>query len=129
MPGPLIFIGTHAIQNGKLEIAKQASRELGEFLEANHPREIHFQIYIDDDAHEMTVIQIHPDDESLMFHLEVAAERIANAHEFLDATTSIAIYGTPGEELSQLAQKMAMGAPVHINIAAAGFSRLTQVAL
>jgi hypothetical protein len=129
MPGPLIFIGTHTIQDGKIEIAKRASRELVEFLEANHPREIHFQISIDDDAHEMRVIQIHPDDESLLFHVQVAGERIAAAYEFLDATISIEIYGTPSEELSQLAHKMAMGAPLRINTAEAGFSRLNQAAI
>jgi hypothetical protein len=129
MPGPLIFIGTHAIQDGKLEIAKEASRELGEFLEANHPREIHFEIYIDDDAHEMKVVQIHPDDESLLFHVQVAGERIASAYEFLDETISIEIYGTPGEELSQMIQTMATEAPVKINTTTAGFSRLTQTAV
>jgi hypothetical protein len=36
--------------------SKQASRELGAFLEANHPRMLHFGIYIDDDAYQMTVI-------------------------------------------------------------------------
>jgi hypothetical protein len=129
MPGPLIFIGTHAIQDGKIEIAKQASRELAEFLEANHPREIYFQISIDDDAHEMRVIQIHPDDESLLFHVQVAGERIATAYEFLDATISIEIYGTPSEELSQLVHNMAMGAPLRINTAEAGFSRLPHAAI
>lgn len=129
MPGPLIFIGTHAIKEDKLAIAKQASQELGEFLEANHPREIHFQIYIDEDAREMKVIQIHPDDESLLFHVEVAGEHIAAAYEFLDHTNSIEIYGTPGEELTELIGRMAGGAPVSLNAAGAGFSRLTQVAV
>ena len=99
------------------------------FSRANHPREIHFQISIDDDAHEMRVIQIHPDDESLLFHVQVAGDRIATAYEFLDATISIEIYGTPSEELSQLAHNMAMGAPLRINTAEAGFSRLTQAAI
>ena len=62
MAGSLIYVGTHAITPGKLEVAKGAGRELGAFLEANHPRMLHFEIYIDDDANEMTVLQIHPDE-------------------------------------------------------------------
>jgi hypothetical protein len=30
---------------------------------------LHFDIYIDDDANEMTVVQIHPDEDSLLLHL------------------------------------------------------------
>jgi hypothetical protein len=32
--GSLIYVGTHAITHGKLDIAKQASRDMGAFLEA-----------------------------------------------------------------------------------------------
>ena len=71
MAGSLIYLGTHAITHGKLDVAKQASREMGAFLEANHPRMLHFGIYIDDDAHQMTVIQVHPDEDSLVLHLSL----------------------------------------------------------
>jgi hypothetical protein len=40
--GSLIYVGTHAITHGKLDVAKQVSREMGAFLEANHPRMLHF---------------------------------------------------------------------------------------
>ena len=73
---------------------------MGAFLEANHPRMLHFGIYIDDDAHEMTVIQIHPDEDSLVLHLKLAGERIAKAYDFLEATTRIDIYGRPSEPWS-----------------------------
>lgn len=129
MAGPLIYLGTHAIQEGKTAIAKEASRELGQFLEANHPRMIHFEIYIDDAASEMTVIQIHPDEESLSLHLKLAGEKIAQAYEFLEGTTKIEIYGAPSAALRQQVEQMAMGAPLRFNVANAGFSRLTQPAL
>jgi hypothetical protein len=125
--GSLIYVGTHAITQGKLEVAKEASRELGAFLEANHPRMLHFGIYIDDDAHEMTVIQIHPDEDSLVLHLKLAGERIAKAYEFLDATTRIDIYGRPSDALIDQIRQMGMGAPIRFNVATAGFSRLASV--
>ena len=129
MAGSLIYVGTHAITPGKLEIAKEVSREMGAFLEANHPRMLHFGIYIADDAHEMTVIQVHPDEDSLVLHLELAGERIAKAYEFLDATTRIDIYGTPSDALVDQIRQMAMGAPIRFNVATAGFSRLAAVAV
>jgi hypothetical protein len=116
--GSLIYVGTHAITPGKLEVAKGASRELGAFLEANHPRMLHFEIYIDDDANEMTVL-----------HLKLAGQRIAKAYEFLEATTRIDIYGTPSDALVDQIRQMGMGAPVSFNVAAAGFSRLASVAV
>jgi hypothetical protein len=125
--GSLLYVGTHAITLGKLDVAKQASREMGEFLEANHPRMLHFGIYIDDDAHQMTVIQIHPDEDSLVFHLKLARERIARAYDFLDATTKIEIYGRPSDALVDQIRQMGMGAPIRFNVAAAGFSRLASI--
>lgn len=123
MAGSLIYLGTHAITHGKLDVAKQASREMGAFLEANHPRMLHFGIYIDDDAHQMTVIQVHPDEDSLVLHLKLARERIAKAYDFLDATTRIEIYGRPSDALVDQIRQMGMGAPIRFNVPTAGFSR------
>jgi hypothetical protein len=125
--GSLIYVGTHAITQGKLDVAKQGSREMGAFLEANHPRMLHFGIYIDDDAHEMTVIQVHPDEDSLVLHLKLARERIAKAYHFLDATTKIDIYGRPSDALVDQIRQMGMGAPIRFNVATAGFSRLASI--
>ena len=124
MSNPLIYIGTHAIKPGMIDSATEASRDLAAFVEANHPRMIHFEIDIDQDANEMTVIQVHPDDESMLMHVRLAGDRIKAAYEFLDATTRIEIYGTPGEQLLGLIEQMSMDAPVRINEAVAGFSRL-----
>ena len=129
MAGSLIYVGTHAITPGKLDLAKEVSRELGSFLDANHPRMLHFGIYIADDAHEMTVIQVHPDEDSLRLHMQLARERIAKAYEFL-TTTRIDIYGTPSEALVDQIRQMGAGAPpIRFNVATAGFSRLASVAV
>lgn len=128
MPSPLIYVGVHAVQTGKLEIAKQASTELATFLEANHPRMVAFEIYFDDDASDMTVIQVHPDEDSLRHHLQIAGEKIARAYEFLDATRKIDIYGTPSDGLVDQIRQMAMDAPVRFNKPHAGFNRFVRVA-
>ncbi len=123
MAEPLIFVGTHKIKPGMLETAKVASRELAEFLEPNHPRMHHFEIDIDDDAREMTVIQIHPDEESLLFHLQVGGEKIKASYEFLESTIKIEIYGSVSQGTAELVNQMGTGAPVRFNQLVAGFSR------
>jgi hypothetical protein len=131
MAGPLIYVGTHAIKHGRLEDAKTGSRELVEFLEANHPHMLHFEIFIDDDTSEMTVIQVHPDEDSLRDHLRLAGEKIAQAYEFLESTTGIDIYGTPSPSLVDTLTQMGMGmgAPVRFHSAETGFTRLAPVAV
>jgi len=126
VPGPLVYIGKHAIQEGKLEVARDASRDLAEHLAANHPREAHFEIAIDDSRREMTVLQVHPDEESLKLHIEVGGDRIKAAYEFLEGTTSIEIHGNPTDELREMLNTMSAGAPVRIHSPDAGFSRLAQ---
>ncbi len=124
MAGPLIYIGKHAIKEGKLEVAKKTTREFVQFLEANHPRIIHLEICFSDDGTEMTVIEVHPDEESLAFRMQVAGEQIARASEFQEATTSIEIYGSPRDTHIQQINRMRQRAFVSFNIAHAGFSRI-----
>ena len=124
MPNPLVYVGKHAIQEGKLEVARDASRELAAHLEANHPTEAHFEIAIDNARHEMTVLQVHPDEDSLRLHIQIGGDRIKSAYEFLESTTSIEIHGNPSDELRSLLGTMSMGAPVIIHTPDAGFTRL-----
>lgn len=126
MPGPIVFVGTHRIHEGKLDTAKEASTELAQFVRGNHPRVLHFEIYIDDETREMTVIQIHPDEESLMLHQQLAGERLARAYEFLD-TVAVRMFGNPTEPF----MKAAMGGRGNVRFERpyAGFSRLASVAV
>jgi hypothetical protein len=75
----------------------------------------------------MTVIQVHPDEDSLVLHLKLARERIAKAYDFLDETTKIDIYGRPSDDLVDQIRQMGMGAPVRFNVATGGFGRLASV--
>jgi hypothetical protein len=67
MSEPFIFIGTHTLREGKLEGFKKACRELVEVVEANEPRLIAFNIYVNEDGTEATVVQVHPDPDSMLF--------------------------------------------------------------
>lgn len=126
MPGPIVFVGTHRIHEGKLDIAKEVSAELAQFVRDNHPRVLHFEIYIEDETREMTVIQIHPDEQSLMLHMELAGDRLARAYEFLD-TVVVRMFGNASEPFVEAA--MGGGADVRFERPYAGFSRLVGVAV
>lgn len=124
MAGPIVFVGTHRIHDGKLDIAKEASRELAAFVQENHPRILHFGIHVDDATRVMTVVQIHPDEESLMLHMQLAADYLKRAYGFLD-TVIVRMFGTPSEAFKAAA--MGGGANVSFEQPIAGFSRLALV--
>lgn len=119
----LVYVGKHAIKQGGVDEAREASKQLVEFVEANHERFLHFAISIDESSHEMTVIQVHPDEDSMLQHVQLAGERIRQAYEFLDGTTQIDIFGEPSENLISLVTQMSMGAPVAYHRPVAGFER------
>jgi hypothetical protein len=126
MPGPIVFVGTHRIHQGKLDIAKKASADLAEFVRDHHSRVLQFEIYIDDETREMTVIQIHPDEESLMLHMQLAGDRLARAYEFLD-TVAVRIFGNATESFKEAA----MGGRENVTFERpyTGFSRLASLAV
>ena len=124
MPGPIIYVGTHDIQPGKTEVAHAASEDLAKHLQANHPSYLRFQVTISHDGRQMTVLQVHSDEDSMRLHLHLAGEKIAAAYEFLSGTTAIDIFGDPSSELTATIDGMAGDAPLRIHRPQHGFSRL-----
>jgi hypothetical protein len=94
---PLIFVTTITLKEGKLEDFKHYSEQMGKFVEENEPRIIHFEQYINEDGTELTSVQIHPDEDSMALHMQVAGERMAQASEFHDTIKSLHIYGEPSD--------------------------------
>jgi hypothetical protein len=127
MAGPIVYVGFHSIKQGQLEVARKASRDLVTFVETNHPRFLHFEIGFSEAGDEMRVVQVHPDEESLALHMQLAGEKIAASYSFLEGTTGIHIFGDPSEAFTSRIQEMALGAPVSITRADSGFSRLSSV--
>jgi hypothetical protein len=117
MPGPFIFIATNRLKEGKLDAEKERVPGLSDFIEANEPRLIAFNEYADDDGEEVAVVQIHPDAESMEFHMGVVAERAARAYaETVEATASIQVFGTPSDAvLEMLRQQAGAGIPLSVH--------------
>jgi hypothetical protein len=96
MAGPFIFIATNRLKAGKVEAERQRVPGLVDFIEANEPRLVAFNEYVNEEGTEVAVVQVHPDTDSFEFHMGVVRERAARAYaETLDATTSIQVFGTP----------------------------------
>ncbi len=92
MSGPFIFVATSRLKTGRLEEEQQRVPGLAEFIEANELRLIAFN----EDGTEVGVVQVHPDTESMEFHIQVVRERAERTYaERLDSTAGIQVYGTP----------------------------------
>jgi biotin carboxylase len=54
------------------------------------------------------VVRIHPDADSMAFHMDVVAKRAAAAYaETIDATTGIQVFGTPSNAIVEMLQRQA----------------------
>jgi hypothetical protein len=96
----LIFIATNRLKPGRLESERARVSELVGFIEANEPRVIAFNEYVNEAGDEVTVVQVHPDAASMEAHIALVAERARAAYaETLEATLRIQVFGPPSEEM------------------------------
>ena len=125
MTDPIVYVDTSDVREGALEELKAASKELVDFVEANEPRLIAYNVYFSDDGTRMTVVHVHPDSASLQYDMEVAGPVF---RRFVDLVTlsSIHVYGEPSERvLKQVHEKallLGRGA-VKVDALHAGFTR------
>jgi hypothetical protein len=125
MAQPLVYIDTSDVREGALEELKGAIRKLVEFVDANVPRLIAYNVYLSEDGTQMTVVHVHPDSASLEDHMEVGGPVF---RKFADLITlsSIRVYGEPTEKaIRQLHDKaQSLGCDeVVVHGLHAGFSR------
>lgn len=125
MTRPLAYIDTSDVREGALEELKGAIKELVEFVDANEPQLIAYNVYLSDDGSQMTVVHLHTDAASLDHHMDVAGPMF---RRFADLITlsSIRVYGEPSEkalrQLHDKAQLLGSG-NVIVHGLQAGFSR------
>jgi hypothetical protein len=124
--GPFIFIATNRLKPGKLDDERERVPGLVDFIQANEQRLLAFDEYLNDDGTEVAVVQVHPDADSMGFHIELIAERAASAYrDTIDATTGIQVFGTPTDAVIELLRRQAgEGVPVSVKpYHLGGFSR------
>ena len=94
----IVWVDTSDVRGGALEELKPAMKELVDFVQANEPRIIAYNVYFSDEGTRMTVVHVHPDSASLEYHLEVVGPVL---RQFVELVTlsSIHIYGEPSEKV------------------------------
>ena len=125
MTDSLVYVDTSRVRDGAHDKLRDAIRDLVEFIDVNESQLIAYNVYLDDDGSEMTVVHVHADAESLEYHMEVAGPAF---RPFADLVTmsSIHVYGRPTEKtLSMLRDKARMlgSDSVVVHDLHAGFSR------
>jgi quinol monooxygenase YgiN len=100
MSDPIVYVDTSDVREGALDELKDAIKELVDFVEANEPRLIAYNVYLSDDGTSMTVMHVHPDSASLEYHMEVIGP-VLRRFVHLVTLTSTHIYGEPSDKLLQ----------------------------
>jgi quinol monooxygenase YgiN len=101
----IVYVDRSTVRNGKLNDLKAAMTDLVEFVDANEPDILSYNVYFSDEGTRMTVVHTHADSASLAYHMEVAGPEFPPIGEFIELE-AIDVYGQPSEELiHQLEEK------------------------
>ena len=108
MTGPFIFIATNRLKPGMLDAETARVPGLVEFVQTHEPRVIAFNEYVNAEGTEVAVVQVHPDADSMAFHMGIIGDRAAAAYaETVDVTTSIQVYGPPSDAVLEMLRRQA----------------------
>jgi quinol monooxygenase YgiN len=125
MSDAIVYVDTSDVREGALEELQAGMKELVDFVEANEPRIISYNVYFNEEGTRMTVMHVHPDAESVEYHLEVAGPFFRRFVELV-TLTSTHIYGRPSETvLKQADEKVRLLGRGVVDVQAlhAGFTR------
>lgn len=125
MSDAIVYIDTAEVREGALEELKAAMKDLVEFVAANEPRLIAYNVYFSADGSRMTVVNVHPDSASLEYHMEVAGTAF---RQFVGLVrlSSIHIYGEPSAKVLEQSHEKALllgSGAVVVDPLLAGFTR------
>src|SRR5215211_3547648 len=98
MSDAIVYVDSSEVHDGALEELKAGMKELVDFVAANVPRVLAYNVYFSGDGTTMTVVHVHPDSASLESHLQVAGPVFRRFVELV-TLSSIHIYGEPSEDV------------------------------
>ena len=128
MTAPFIFVGTHRVKPGKREeFMKYFTEFCTGVVEPNEPRLHSFFGYTAPDSDLVTVVQVHPDAESMATHMRLIMQHISEAYaDYLEPESTMQIYGTISDQLAGTIVGASPGRQDAVTIREpfAGFSRL-----
>jgi len=106
MSETIVYIDKSRVKEGCLDDLEAAMTELVAFVDANEPDVQAYSVYFDEDGSRMTVVQIHPDADSLAYHMDVAGPKFPPIGAFIELE-SIDVYGPLSEDLVKLLEEKA----------------------
>ena len=125
MPGPVIYVDTSDIRDGRLADVREGIARLAGVVEREEPRLVSYAAFVDEDEGRMTVVHVHVDAESLALHMEIGGPLFAGFAELVLLRT-IDVYGPVGPEVRAALDAKARllgGARVRTHPLHAGFVR------
>jgi len=127
MTGPFVYVGTWTIKEGKVDEAREWLAKHTDFLEDNEPRLISINFFVDEAARRVVNVQVHPDADSMAFHMKLIAEHLPAAFDIIEAIELEQYYGAKSPELAELLAPYDEGNVPTTNVAEhlAGFTRTT----
>jgi hypothetical protein len=123
MSGPFVVVVKSRVKPGMTEAYNAWLERFCGLVDEREPRILGFHTYSDETGKLSTVVQVHPDAESMEFHFQAMGDQLKEMHQYLDGVESIELLGTPSDRvlkgMSQYQNVLDM-APVYV----AGVSRL-----
>ena len=124
MTAPFIVKTVSTIHPGKAEAYAPLASEICRLVQEKEPRVLAFHIYATEDQSTEVVIQIHPDAESMQYHLEVLSAKVRETFAYSDFK-SLEIYGDLSPALTEWFQRVSKGITATAYTAhLGGFTRL-----
>ena len=82
--GPFIVKTVSRIHPGKAEAYRPVVSEFCKLVEETEPRLLAFHIYVTEDQSSEVVVQVHPDAESMQYHLDVMGKKVRETFAYSD---------------------------------------------
>ena len=126
MADKITFVGTYALREGGFDEWVEAITDMVDFVKANVPRLLSFEVYVDEAKSEATSIYVHPDPESFAEHMKAAATRIDRGAQMVDVVR-IDVYGNPGQLVVDRLHHVSEASNGFCCIGPAGFGQIRQL--
>ena len=126
MDGPFIIRAKSRIKPGVSAAYKPLAQEICRLVEEAEPRVLAFNIWVDEAEGSEIVLQVHPDADSLEYHLQILGEKVRSTFEFAEFE-SLEVYGPPSDRLKHLFEAEASEGGVRLTFHPlhwGGFTRL-----
>ena len=125
--GPVIYVDRSDVRVGAWDELKAGIRALVAFVDSRQPQMAAYGFYIDEDAHQMTVVSVHPDSASLERHIDIGGPEFKKLGSFIELR-EIEVFGRLSASAVELVQQKAAalgdGGVVKMHELFSGFDRI-----